>query len=46
MLGYTSSARYLFIVYILKRKGIAKVLTAMDMDEKTGRLYRKRTRQP
>jgi uncharacterized DUF497 family protein len=45
MLGYTISGRYLFIVYVLKQKGIAKVVTAMDMDDKTKRLYRKRRRR-
>ena len=42
MLGYAISGRYLFIVYILKGKSIARVVTAMDMDKKTRRLYRKR----
>ena len=46
MLGYTISGRYLFIVYILKGKGIARVVTPMDMDEKSRRLYRKRRTQP
>jgi hypothetical protein len=40
MLGYTISGRYLFVVYALKEKGIARVI--MDMDEKSRRLYRKR----
>jgi uncharacterized DUF497 family protein len=42
MLGYTIGGRYLFIVYILKRKGIARVITSMDMDERTRKLYRRR----
>ncbi|MCL5062690.1 MAG: BrnT family toxin [Nitrospiraceae bacterium] len=42
MLGYTIGGRYLFVVYALKGKGIAKVITAMDMDDKTRRLYRRR----
>ena len=42
MLGYTISGRYLFVVYTMKGKDIARVLTAMDMDEKSRRLYRKR----
>ena len=42
MLGYTVAGRYLFTVYTLKDKGIAKVITSMDMDDKTRRLYRKR----
>ena len=42
MLGYTVAGRYLFTVYALKEKGIARVITSMDMDEKTRKLYRKR----
>ena len=42
MLGYTIAGRYLFIVYVLRHKGTARVITAMDMDQKTKRLYRKR----
>ena len=42
MLGYTVAGRYLFSVYTLKDKGVAKVITSMDMDDKTRRLYRKR----
>jgi uncharacterized DUF497 family protein len=42
MLGYTVAGRYLFTVYTLKDKGVAKVITSMDMDNKTRRLYRKR----
>ena len=42
MLGYTVAGRYLFTVYVLKGKGIARVITAMDMDEKTKKLYKKR----
>ena len=42
MLGYTVGGRYLFVVYILKGKGKARVITAMDMDEKTRRLYKRR----
>jgi len=42
MLGYTIAGRYLFVVYVLKRKRVAKVVTAMDMDDKTRKLYRKR----
>jgi uncharacterized DUF497 family protein len=42
MLGYTIGGRYLFIVYSLKIKGIARVITAMNMDEKTRKLYKKR----
>ena len=42
MLGYTVSGRYLFVVYVLKGKGIARVVTAMDMDDKTRKLYQKK----
>jgi uncharacterized DUF497 family protein len=42
LLGYTVGGRYLFVVYILKGKGKARVITAMDMDEKTRRLYKRR----
>jgi len=42
MLGYTVAGRYLFTVYTLKDKGVAKVITSMDMDDKTRRLYRNR----
>ncbi len=42
MLGYTIAGRYLFIVYVPRLKGTARVITAMDMDQKTKRLYRRR----
>ena len=42
MLGHTIAGRYLFVAYVLRGKGIAKVITAMEMDEKTRKLYRKR----
>lgn len=42
MLGHTVAGRYLFIVYVLKGKGIARVITAIDMDEKTRKLYKRR----
>lgn len=42
MLGYTIAGRYLFIVYALKGKGIARIITAMDMDEKTRKLYKRK----
>jgi len=42
MLGYAVAGRYLFTVYVLKDQGIARVVTSMDMDGKTKRLYRKR----
>ncbi len=45
MLGYTIAGRYLFVVYAGKGKGIARVVTAMDMDAKTRRLYRNRIRR-
>ena len=42
MLGYTIGGRYLFIVYRLEEKDIARVITAMDMDTKTKKLYNRR----
>jgi uncharacterized DUF497 family protein len=42
MLGYTIGGRYLFTVYVLKGKGVARIITAMDMDRKTKKLYRQR----
>ncbi len=45
MLGYTTAGRYLFVVYILKGKGIVRVITAMDMDIKMKKLYRKREKR-
>ena len=42
MLGYTVAGRYLFVVYVLKSKGIARVITAIDMDEKTRKLYKRK----
>lgn len=42
MLGYTIAGRYLFVVYVLKSKDIARVITSMDMDEKTRKLYKRR----
>lgn len=42
MLGYTIGGRYLFVVYVLTGKGIARVITAMDMDDNTKRLYKRR----
>lgn len=42
MLGYTISGRYLFVVYTLKEKNTARVITAMNMDDKTRKLYKKR----
>lgn len=45
MLGHTIGGRYLFVVYILKSKGIARVVTSMDMDDKTRKLYRKKGKQ-
>ena len=42
MLGYTVAGRYLFTVYVLRSKGVARVITARDMDEKTKKLYKKR----
>ena len=42
VLGYAISGRYLFVVYILKSKGIARVVTSVDMDEKTRKMYMRR----
>ena len=42
MLGYTIGVRYLFNVYSLISKGKASVITEIDMDEKTRKLYKKR----
>ena len=42
MLGYTIAGRYLFVVYVLKGKGIARVIASVDMDGKTKRFYKKR----
>ena len=42
LLGQTISGRYLFVVYVLKAKGIARVITALDMDHKTKNLYKRR----
>ncbi|TAN41961.1 MAG: BrnT family toxin [Nitrospirae bacterium] len=44
MLGYTIGGRYLFVVYALKGKGTVRVITAMDMDDKIKRLYKKRSK--
>jgi uncharacterized DUF497 family protein len=45
MLGYTVAGRYLFFVYVLKGKGVARVITSMDMDDKTKKLYKKRAKR-
>ncbi len=42
LLGYTVAGRYLFVVYVLKGKGSARVITALDMDDKTRKLYKRR----
>jgi len=42
LLGYTIGGRYLFVVYSLKGRGSARVITAMEMDYATRRQYRKR----
>ena len=41
ILGQTLSGRYLFEVIALRRKGVAYVVTARDMDNKEKKLYRK-----
>ncbi len=45
LLGYSVAGRYLFVVYVLKSKGKARVITAMDMDDKTRKLYKRRGKQ-
>ena len=45
MLGFTISGRYLFVGYVLKRKGVARTITAMDMDSKARKLYKKRRKR-
>ena len=45
MLGYTIAGRYLSVVYALKSKGVARVITAMDMDDKSRKLYKKRMKR-
>lgn len=45
MLGYTTGGSYLFVVYVLKSKGLARVISAMDMDEKTRKQYQKRKKK-
>ncbi len=45
MLGYTIAGRYLSVVYVLKSKGGARVITAMDMDDKSRKLYKKRIKR-
>lgn len=42
MLGYSVGGRYLFVVYVLKGKGVARVITTMDMDDKTKNIYKRR----
>lgn len=42
LLGYTVAGRYLFIVYVFKGNGRARAITAMDMDNKTRKLYKRR----
>ncbi len=44
MLGYTAAGRYLFTVYVIKSKGIGRVITSMDMDKKTKKVYKRRGR--
>ena len=42
MLGYTAAGRYLFTIDVIKGKGVARVITSMDMDQKTRKLYMRR----
>ena len=45
MLGYTIAGRYLSVVYVLISTGVARVITAMDMDDKSRKLYKKRIKR-
>ena len=45
ILGYTVAGRYLCVVYVLRSKGVALVITAMDMDDKSRKLYKKRMKR-
>ena len=45
MLGYTIAGRYLSVVYVLRSEGVARVITAMDMDDKSRKLYKKRIKR-
>lgn len=45
LLGHTIAGRYLFVVYTMKDKGIARVITSMDMDGKTKKLYKRRLKK-
>ena len=45
MLGFTAGGRYVFTVYVLKDKGIARVITAVDMNESTKKLYKRKAKQ-
>lgn len=39
--GQTLEGRYLTVVFVCKRKGIIRVITARDMDKKERKLYRR-----
>ncbi len=40
--GKTIGGRYLFVVYILTQRGLAKVITSRDMDDRERKLFLKR----
>lgn len=40
--GSTNEGRYLFVVFYLKRKGIVRVVTARDMQDREKRRFRNR----
>ena len=42
--GITVSGRYLFVVYVKKRKDTIRVITARDMVKKERQFYKKRVR--
>lgn len=43
--GKTSNGRHLFVVFILKPKGIARIITARAMTAKERRFYQKKYRK-
>lgn len=44
VLGQTEAGRYLAIVFELKTGGVARIVTARDMDAKEKRIYRRERR--
>lgn len=43
-LGQTDEGRYLAVIFAIKPEGIARVVTARDMDDKERRTYRRERR--